>query len=391
MGYSSDFFLLRQLFNQEQDKIIVPGTDISIRNMNFRSAAEKHLPGNDYLPETERKALSVYSDTDIRENNQFTYPVFVSGSSVKFNKAIVLLHGLNERNWDKYLYWAKYLVENTGKPVILFPIAFHMNRTPKAWTNPRSMSVLLQERLKKYPDDNNASFANAALSERLCNMPERFVYSGFQSIVDIIDLLRDMEQGRHPLFEKGTKADIFGYSIGAFLTQILMIANPENLLGNSKFALFCGGAVFSQMNGISRYIMDSIAFGKLYAFYMQEKNWKKTSGNFRNIIKSENIGMAFMAMLAPGRLRKFREQVFEKLNRQVQAVSLLKDKIIPGKGIYETLKGSRNKIPINVKITDMPFQYTHENPFPIFTNPAACHAVDRSFEQIFCQIAGFLK
>ena len=101
--------------------------------------------------------------------------------------------------------------------------------------------------------------------------------------------------------------------------------------------------------------------------------------------------MAFRAMLAPRKLQKFREQVFEKFSRQVQAVSLLKDKIIPGKGIYETLKGNRNKIPIHVKITDMPFQYTHENPFPVFTNQVASLAVDRSFEQIFSQIAGFLR
>ena len=391
MGYSSDFSLLKQIFNQQQDKIIIPGTDIAIRNMNFRSVAGKYLPDDNYFSETERRALSVYPDMEISENNQFTYPVFIPGSNMKFQGAILLLHGLNERNWDKYLCWARYLVENTGKPVILFPIAFHMNRSPEIWKDRRNMSALLEERLRKYPGDHNASFVNAALSERLCNMPERFVHSGFQSIVDIIELLRDMKQGMHPLFEKGTKADILGYSIGAFITQILMIANPENLLRDSKFTLFCGGAVFSQMNGISRFIMDSVAFEKLNAFYLQEKNWKKNSGVFLNILKNDNIGMAFRAMLAPGRLRKFREQVFEKFSRQVQAIGLVKDKIIPGKGIFNTLRGERNRIPVYVNISDLPFSYTHETPFPVFTNSAASFAVDQGFERIFRQIAGFLR
>ena len=66
------------------------------------------------------------TDRFIRENTDFKYTVFAPKSNEKFSNAILLLHGLNERSWEKYLPWAEYLCKETGKPVILFPIAFHM-------------------------------------------------------------------------------------------------------------------------------------------------------------------------------------------------------------------------------------------------------------------------
>ena len=78
-------------------------------------------------------------DNNIQENKSFSYTVFTPRGTKKIDKAILLLHGLNERNWDKYLTWAEYLALATGKAVILFPIAFHMNRTPGTWYNPRAL------------------------------------------------------------------------------------------------------------------------------------------------------------------------------------------------------------------------------------------------------------
>ena len=56
-------------------------------------------------------------DAGIEENRRFTYPVFIPRERRDDRRAILLLHGLNERNWDKYLVWAEYLALNTGKPV----------------------------------------------------------------------------------------------------------------------------------------------------------------------------------------------------------------------------------------------------------------------------------
>ena len=123
---------------------------------------QKELTGTDFCPVT---------DNHIQENKTFTYTVFAPSEKEKRDKAIILLHGLNERTWEKYLTWAEYLAQNTGKPVILFPIAFHMNRTPSRWCNPRETLSWANIRKSEINDLSNSTFANVALSSRLSNNP----------------------------------------------------------------------------------------------------------------------------------------------------------------------------------------------------------------------------
>ena len=61
----------------------------------------------------------------IKENKNFQYLVFAP-RGIKNNKAILLLHGLNERKWDKYYTWGHKLAKDTGKSVILIPFSFHL-------------------------------------------------------------------------------------------------------------------------------------------------------------------------------------------------------------------------------------------------------------------------
>ena len=75
------------------------------------------------LPEEKRLNIFSSSDAGIAENLTFKYPVFLPGDAAKYDNAILLLHGLNERSWNKYLTWAEYLAKHVGVPVILFPIA----------------------------------------------------------------------------------------------------------------------------------------------------------------------------------------------------------------------------------------------------------------------------
>ena len=42
-------------------------------------------------------------DEKINENLSFSYPVFIPAKMKQTDKAILLMHGLNERNWNKYL------------------------------------------------------------------------------------------------------------------------------------------------------------------------------------------------------------------------------------------------------------------------------------------------
>ena len=154
---------------------------------------QKELTGTDFCPVT---------DNHIQENKTFTYTVFAPSGKEKRDKAIILLHGLNERTWEKYLTWAEYLAQNTGKPVILFPIAFHMNRTPSRWCNPRETLSWANIRKSEINDLSNSTFANVALSSRLSNNPLRFYASGRESIYNLWQLVLEIKEGKHPLFKE---------------------------------------------------------------------------------------------------------------------------------------------------------------------------------------------
>ena len=101
-----------------------------------------------------------------------------------------MLHGFNEKYWDKYLPWAKRLMEQTGKAVVLFPIAFHMNRAPHEWCERRLMHEVSDLRKKTFPDVICSSLVNVAISTRLQAKPQRFVWSGLQTYYDVIRLIR---------------------------------------------------------------------------------------------------------------------------------------------------------------------------------------------------------
>ena len=316
--------------------------------------------------------------------------MFTPRSNVRSKSAIILLHGLNEKSWHKYLPWAYYLAEKTNRPVILFPIAFHMNRCPESWANPRAMMPILNQR-QKVVEHSKLTFANVALSERLTEDPLRFFRSGRQSADDIIELLDTIKSGKHPLFEQNTQVDFFAYSIGAFLSQILFLANPKGMFTNSKLFLFCGGAHFSEMFGTSRLIMDGEAFQSLRRYYLGDfLKELKTNSSFANYIKTSQLGNAFRAMLAPKSLKSFRENMLIKLSDQIKIIALKKDQVIPANYIQSTFSCIKHKVKGFVEVLDFPYDYSHEVPFPILNNPNYIH-VDQNFERVFGSAVEFLR
>jgi len=260
MIYTEKYHQLKSHFSPEADKMLFPDSDITCNWVRFESGNTSELAEERELHFHRLSGLNSRADEEIVENRVFSYPVFKNSGSAKSQKAIILLHGLNERNWNKYLVWAHYLVSKTGRPVILFPIAFHMNRSPETWSNPRVMATYLAARKQRLGEVPLSSFANVALSERLSEDPLRFFTSGQQSAADLVQLALQLKKGEHPLFEKGTSPDLFAYSIGAFLAQILLLGNPEGLFTDSRLFLFCGGAFFDDMDGESKLIMDQKAF-----------------------------------------------------------------------------------------------------------------------------------
>jgi hypothetical protein len=374
MEYTKIFNDLKSVFTNDNEKIQIPGSDINIFNIAFHSDAPLIEFSNE-------------KDTLIAENHDFSYPVF-SPRNNKSDKVILLLHGLNERSWVKYLVWAYYLAQNTDSWVILFPISFHINRSPSSWKDPRMMIPFMKDRNSSIGEINKSSFANIALSNRLTEDPMRFFKSGYQTTADIVKLLSVVRNGEHKIIPSTNKFNIFAYSIGAFLAEIILMGNPGNLFSESKLFIFCGGSVFSNMQGSSKLIMDSLAFDKVYNYYLND--FEKTLTGKSPLVEfllSNQIGMAFRSMIDLRRLKIFRENILKNLKDQIHSLSLLKDLVIPSKGVISTL-GRYNKKKI-VDVWDFPYAYTHENPFPILEFPLS-KKVDYWFEKVFAEATMFL-
>ncbi|SHE67559.1 hypothetical protein SAMN05444274_10280 [Mariniphaga anaerophila] len=385
MNYSYQYQLLNELFSKNEEACIIPDSQITIHNLEFNSIfyQQYSITGNADVNFRQE-------DAGIQENWNFTYPVFAYGKE-KNDKAIVLLHGLNERNWSKYLTWAYYLAETTRRTVILFPLAFHMNRGKKDWSNPRSMTQLVHKRKDNYNDVVQLTFANAALSSRLTEDPNRFFRAGLQCSHDLVRLLEQIKSGDYPLLAKNAQVNFMGYSIGAFLTQIFFMANPRDLVQNSKAALFCGGTTFNHMLGTSRLIMDNLAYKNLNEYYLQHFGDTEIPG-YENLSKTplHKVIQSFKAMIPLPDFRKLKERALSKLAGKVTTIGLLKDQVMPAKSIAETLADQKGKLKLALRVEDFPYTYSHENPFPILKNGES-KLVDQNFNRIFSQLAFALK
>ena len=374
MEYTKTYNELKTIFNIEKKNIPIPNSDINIYNLGFHSEIPLYDFSNKY-------------DSLIAENRSFSYPVF-SPVNRNSDKVILLLHGLNERSWIKYLVWAYYLAQNTGSYVILFPISFHINRSPSEWKDPRVMINYMKERNSSLSGVNMSSFANVAISNRLTEDPMRFFKSGYETTSDIVKLLTIIRKGEHEIIPKTGKFNIFAYSIGAFLAEIILMGNPENLFSESKLFIFCGGSVFSNMQGSSKLIMDSLAFSRVYNFYLNDFEKTLTGKSpLVEFLRTSQIGMAFRAMIDLGRLKTFRENIFKNIRDQIHSISLVKDLVIPTKGVILTLNTSEKRDIVDS--WDFPYTYSHENPFPVFDSSLS-KKVDYWFEKVFAEATLFL-
>ncbi len=344
-------------------KVKTKGSLPGLASFLFESEHNHILINNGLVAQEEAIGLSSIPDNQIIQNRHFSYPVMFNKGNGKIEGLTILLHGLNEKTWNKYWSWGKYLLEKTGQPVLFFPLSFHMDRAPIDWSDRHKMAALIGHR-KKNENNSSISFANLAISERLENVPERFVLSGYQSIMDIVKLVKQIRQGKHPMFSPDLDINFFGYSIGAFVSQVIALADPEGLFSSSKFFLFCGGSVFSEIKGTSKYIIDGAAFRKLNDFYSDEGLMNASHlDTFHEVLDSEPVGKAFRAMLYPGQLEEFRLKKFKEMNSRLKVVGLSKDKVFSFNTIVSSIAG-RDNYSENIEVLDYHYRYTHENPFP---------------------------
>lgn len=407
MNYCDLYNHLKQIYNYN-DPVIQVDHQIEIRNFEFDSENYTILTGEDkYFCPTHhltfldanhngseqlvsRPATDV-ADSRVRENRHFRYSVFAPRGVVKTDQMILMFHGLNEKYWHKYLTWAYRLALLTGKAVVLFPIAFHMNRAPHDWSDSRKMYALSEKRKLLFPDIIDSTLTNVAISSRLQIRPQRYLWSGLQTYHDVIDFLSSIRKGSHPFISNNATFDIFAYSIGSFLSQILMMANSNKLFDTSRLFIFCGGATFNRYSPVTKFILDSEANIELYSYVIEHlESHLKNDKRLGHFLGNDHLeGICFRSMLNYKSLKDFREASFGSMSDRIAAIGLVQDTVIPPYEMMNTLKGSSLDIPIRVDAMDFDYPYKHEDPF----QPVSKHneILMKSYTAVFDKVAAFLQ
>ncbi len=240
----------------------------------FRSVlAGKAAEGSDGLClvtrhayESQHTGFLIDEDVAIGTNSRFTYMMFepMPSDKVARDQVLIITHGLNEGNPAKLFLWAYNLTRILDYPVVVFPLAFHMDRRSSAWDYLEQ--VQLTERRKQAGRNTHVSPFNTVISDRMSQNPDRFVRGGLQSFHDVIGLCDEIVQGRHAGFLAGATPHFLGYSAGGYLVLDLLLSDPGNRFQNSRSVLFATCVRSDDMNPDSIFILDALAGQRLMAF-----------------------------------------------------------------------------------------------------------------------------
>lgn len=406
MNYVNDYKEIVQAFSQELSPSYIKGN--AIHKFDFESESYNILPGNTHHYCTEHdihfeesnpyvnEAGEVDEDIHqkdyfIEQNKKFQYYILMPEGVKKAKRITFMFHGFNEKSWDKYLPWGQAICERTKSAVIFFPIAFHMHRAPAAWSEKRKMFALSEKRKKQFPNIINSTLSNVAISKRLHAMPQRFIWSGLQTYYDIIQFIERCKNDEQPLIHKDFQFNIFAYSIGGFLAEILKLSNHKHYFDNTKVCLFCSGAVFNRLSPVSKFILDSEADVALYSYLVEHiDSFIKSDAHLHHYFAEDHLeGKVFRAMLEYKKCRELREKLLKQSEKDIIAITLKKDTVIPSFEIINTLQGAYRDINIEVTEYDFPFPYTHENPFPVKTSTP--ELINHSFDKIFNKVGTFFN
>jgi hypothetical protein len=403
MKYAEEFTRLKAIENFTDDSIEL-NDKLVLRNFDFTSRYSKILPGGtenndkyEYIPHDPEDyepdvicAMLKKNDAEIDENIHFRYHVIMPKGEQRSKHIILMFHGFNEKYWDKYLPWVEYICEHTGKSIVMFPIAFHMNRAPLAWSDSHGMYNVSQQRKQRHPEVLCSSLSNVAISTRLHNKPQRFIWSGLQTYYDVVDFVESVKAGKHPAIDADATIDFFSYSIGTLLGEILMMTDKNGYFSHSRYATFCGGPVFNRLSPVSKFILDSEADVSLYSYVVEHlESHMRLTPVLSHFMGDLPEGINFRCMLNYKTLTQYREQKFRAMSDRFYAIALVHDEVVPPYEVVNTLQGAQRDIPIPVDVFDFPFKYTHENPFPVSTK--FDEQVTEQFLFVFNKVCDFLK
>ncbi|HEX9007377.1 MAG TPA: DUF6051 family protein, partial [Bacteroidota bacterium] len=311
------------------------------------------------------------ADADVVENIRFRYPLVrehgTRGSLRPHRHCVILLHGLNEHSFTKYLPWAYTLWSQTGWPVILFPLTFHINRVLPQWARHQEQSFTLRQRLA---ENENVHRFNAVISERLAIHPERFFWGALQSYHDLVDLVHAIRKGAHPHIAPDARIDLLGFSAGGYIALVLLLEDAGGLFANSRGVLFATCAAVRNINLSSPLIVDlmaEVALMKLYVKHREKLSSQRMSHWFHE--HPEGRWLDAFCGLMPDHARL--EARLRALGPRLLGIANTNDQVMPAAEMLNMLAGIRRDT--GVRVEELPLGI-HENPFAI----ADYHQRDRA-------------
>jgi hypothetical protein len=323
----------------------------------YKAFREKHLRcGSAHPPVMAEQFMWLKTDVSSRrahilreedrgeaDNVSFACPLVLPRRPGPFRQVVIILHGLNESEYRKYFPWACTLA-SAGMPVLLFPLAFLVNRRPRRWRDDAATQDRL--RLRQALSGNEvATRYNVILSERLQDHPERLFLGGQQSYFDLLDVVESIRQGVFSIdnrdaetlvpqrpFAEATQVDFLGFSIGGYLTLGLLLEEQHNpVLMDSRGIIFAAAAPWTHAdatvntNPLSPFILDRLATERLHAFYRSveaDALLDNTQGHWcRAIFRAE---------------RDVLEAPLARIRRRLLTIGNAADTVIPAAGMAVT-------------------------------------------------------
>jgi len=311
--------------------------------------------------------LLVPEDRGVMENRVFRYPLFLPAQeSPPYGEAVVVLNGLNESDYRKFFPWAATLAAS-GHPVLVFPIAFLMNRRPRGWFAPSALEEVVRAR-RAVADNDVTTPYNAVLSRRLHAHPERLFLAGLETYRDLLDLVRSIRRGAYRLPSLGGDGRVFdeeahihflGYSLGGYLSLILLLLTRDTEEFSAMTAtMFCSGspmvpadgAVAHATNPVSPLILDRASAARLREFYAGGEPYPLKGTREARVFERVFVG-------ADGTLGA----EVKGLGRRVRVVAVADDRVIPCAGVeyhlgvvHRVIEAGAHEYPFTLSSVDEP-------------------------------------
>jgi predicted esterase len=292
----------------------------------------------------------------IKENAAFRYLLVRDDGARRQQRAVILLHGLNERSFSKYISWAYQLWAALRAPVVLFPLSFHINRVNPSWMLDQQQDFA---RRKALEGNQNVHRFNAVMSDRLGTHPERFFWGGLQSYWDLVEFARLVREGKHPHISPDARLNFLGFSAGGFVALDAVVENHEGLFDGSRLALFATCAAMRDVNVSSFLIVDQMAEVALMNLYVKHMD-KLRNDRLRHWMEEHPEGRWLNAFCGLKPDRAALEVRLSQCAARILGIANTNDQVFPPGAMYNALQGVHRDIPVQMRELDLGI---HENPF----------------------------